>query len=223
MAKLAYKRDRGTTEVHAYPFKYGDVGGIIWDTPGLQHGWEDDDECLRLMKDKGCNDADIMLYCVDMSDTRFREADRCAINNLTQSLGNKIWNNAIFVMTFANEVVDQFKDKNTGKRHGFDVGDHFNKCLTGWKEALFDATLRTGVGQDVRIPVIPVGFNVHEALPENDNWMENLWNALKRTCKYWQEYIIRFHKPDPYSGSAEVCPGLPSSIPGCPHASPRDC
>ena len=70
-----------------------------------------DKEYIRIMKDQRCADADLMLFCIKMSNIRFHSEDHDTITNLTQAMGKKIWDKVIFVLTFANHVVVHLSDK----------------------------------------------------------------------------------------------------------------
>ena len=82
---------RGTAEVHAIEHIKNDVKIVIWDTPGLQDSVEEGEVYLEKMQSAGCADADLVLYCTKMDDTRLRLDDIQAITKLTQRFGKEIW------------------------------------------------------------------------------------------------------------------------------------
>ena len=54
------------------------------------------------------NKADVMIYCVKLND-RLDETDKKNIGTLTTAFGKKIWNNAIFVLTHADLILEDGK------------------------------------------------------------------------------------------------------------------
>ena len=159
---------READKLQGYSFKYAglDLRIILWDSPGLQDGSFRDKKYVSDMKSQGCADADLMFYCINMNDTRFRQEDCDAITNLTTGLGKRIWSTAIFVMTFANEVVEH-PERLRGFQH----------LLRSWKRRLIQALERTGVNVEIsaNIPAVPVGYNAKQVLPDREDWLESLW------------------------------------------------
>lgn len=155
------------------------VNIIIWDSPGLQDGLDKEKEYLKDMVSKGCNDSDLVLYCAKMDDSRFREEDVEAIKKLTKGLGQHIWKNAVFVMTFANKVEampvrgqklseDEKKERNK---------EFFINRLKEYKGKMVGALIAAGITPDVAssVPIVPVGYEEDQGLPDRDNWLSPLW------------------------------------------------
>ena len=140
----------------------------IWDSPGLGFS-DDDDVCIEEMKALGDN-ADLILFCINMNDIRFQQTHMDAIGNLSNGLGRKIWSKTIIVMTFVNLVVDRLVEMD-GSYYSF------NQYLGEWRSRLVQNIRANGVGQDIAlcIPVVPVGYDMKCALAGHDNWMEALW------------------------------------------------
>ena len=173
--------DRGTVMVQAFSFKYHDVDTTIWDSPGLQDGLDKEEEYIRDMQHKGCANSDLVLYCARMTDTRFRKEDHDAIRKLTIGLGKQIWNNAVFVMTFANEARARRErgQKLTPDEEHKRNRDFFKKRLEEWKDKLVGAVVEAGVDAKIAasIPIVPAGYDEEQALPDRDNWLSPLWYA----------------------------------------------
>ena len=173
--------DRGTVKVQAFSFKYHDVDITIWDSPGLQDGLDREEEYIRDMQRQGCANSDLVLYCARMSDSRFRQEDHDAIRKITVGLGKDIWKNAIFVMTFANEVRAKCErgQKLTLKQERKRNCDFFKERLEQWKDKLVAAVVEAGVDAKIAasIPIVPAGYDEEQALPDRDNWLSPLWYA----------------------------------------------
>ena len=160
---------RETQSVQVYHLKYKSLSVEIWDSPGLG-GDGDDDEYIREMKASGCDNADLMFFCVNMNDIRVRQTHMDAIRNLTNGFGKKIWSKAIFVMTSANLVVERLVEMN-GSYYSF------NQHLGEWRSRLVQAVEKAGVDRDMAlcIPVVPVGLDIKQALAGHDHWVKALW------------------------------------------------
>ena len=105
---------------------------------------------------------------------------------LTDTLGMGMWSNTIFVLSFANDVVDTgMEDLDLA---GKELEDHFNKKLTNWTERL-----RQTLEHELLIPehiakrviVIPAGYHKSPQLIEKsgDYWLSKLWMAALYTAK----------------------------------------
>ena len=173
--------DRGTVTVQAFAFKYHDVDITIWDSPGLQDGLDKEEEYIRDMQRKGCANSDLVLYCARMTDTRFRKEDHDAIRKLTIGLGKDIWKNAIFVMTFANEVRARRErgQKLTPDEERKRNSAFFKQRIEEWRAKLVSAVIEAGVDAKIAatIPIVPAGYDEEQQLPDRDNWLSPLWYA----------------------------------------------
>ena len=85
-------------------FNGSTIDVVIWDTPGLQDGSGKERKYAAKMRKK-CARYDLVMYCMSMVEPRIREDDIKAITTMTKEFGERIWENAIFVLTFANHVV----------------------------------------------------------------------------------------------------------------------
>ena len=173
--------DRGTVEVQAFAFKYHEVDITIWDSPGLQDGLDKEEEYIRDMQRKGCANSDLVFYCAKMTDTRFRKEDHDAIRKLTIGLGKHIWKNAIFVMTFANDVRARRErgQKLTPDEERKRNSTFFKQRIEEWRAKLVGAVTEAGVDAKVAasIPIVPAGYDQEQELPDRDNWLSPLWYA----------------------------------------------
>lgn len=148
----------GTPDVRAYDCRRGSTAVTFLDTPGVDAGVD------YYIADfiKSFSDIDVLLYCVDISDTRIRQEDFLAIRVITDGWGMKLWTKAIFVMTFANNVLRPRQD--------------FTLGLDRWRKALVCGVIESGVERGIaeRIPIRAVGYEDPQ-LPDSDNWKEALW------------------------------------------------
>ena len=104
---------------------------------------------------------DLVLYCVQMTDTRFRSEDEDAIRLFTQAFGPNIWHNTILIFTFANQVSESKFAK------GFEV-----------KRRIITKQLAESGVKATDILYLPAGKQDEPLLPNKDNWLASLWFAM---------------------------------------------
>ena len=75
----------------------------VWKTPGLGDPFGDDETTVKEIAEK-YKEADLLVYSLDIRG-RFANDDATGIKLLTEALGQQMWRHAIFVLTFANEVI----------------------------------------------------------------------------------------------------------------------
>ena len=153
----------GTRNVQSYHCKYGNTAVTFVDTPGFDVDVKS--YVADIITSKSRYDIDVMLYCVDLSDTRIRREDFVAISAISDECGEELWNKAIFVMTFANKVLRPNHD--------------FTDRLERWRKELVRGVVRSGVDQKIAesIPIRAVGHREWQ-LTDCNNWQE----ALLNTC-----------------------------------------
>lgn len=97
-----------TTNVDCVKVRLNDVIVTVYDSPGLQDGKESGDKAYldKIVKIAG-NDVsglDLVLYCVDMTASRFTTAEIATINSFQRQFGNAFWKKTLLVLTKANNV-----------------------------------------------------------------------------------------------------------------------
>lgn len=179
--------DPSTAKVTNYQCTVDNIVVNVWDSPGLQDGTDREPEYIEDIK-SNCSDTDLFIYCIRMSETRFVRDNRDirAMHILNDTLGMGMWCNAIFVLSFANDIVDSGEDDLglTGK----ELEEHLSKKLVAWTERLRQ-TLEKELGipdyiaQQVR--VIPAGYHTSPELikESGDYWLSKLWMAALYAAK----------------------------------------
>ena len=171
---------RCTTKVIPIERVIKGVKTIIWDTPGLQDKLEKGDEYVQMMQSAGCGEADLVLYCTRMDDTRMRQDDIEAIKKLTSRFGEAIWNRTLIILTFANKVEKMIRRAGQSdlviKQ---EQKDYFEQRIQEWKKQFDEALINAGVPKEVAEEIIPVpaGYDHQKGLPDRDNWFTPLWYA----------------------------------------------
>lgn len=172
--------DPETSVVKGHTFKHRSINVTVWDSPGLQDGTKKEGEYLADMKKK-CSNMDLSIYCVSLKETRFFDGcpDILAMKKLTEVFGEKMWKNAMFVLTFSNlaedldsEILEADEDDEKARL--------FTLKIELWKETLAKALVsQVGVEEEVAksIEVVPAG---HENIPElldRPHWLSPIWFA----------------------------------------------
>ena len=168
--------DPATSRVMDYHMTIRDVEVVIYDSPGLQDGTSKEEEYLKDIEEK-CTKVDLILYCTKMTETRVDEGDYRAISGLSRAFGmNRFWKNALFVMTFSNELKPPMKRGSASQQP---LGDYFEQRLAQWRSKLQQVLCDCGIDEEVaeKVPVVPAGYETNPSLPAADCefWLSNLW------------------------------------------------
>ena len=179
-----------TVDVNPYRLDGSGVDVVIWDTPGLQDGSGKERKYAAKMRKK-CARYDLVMYCMSMVEPRIREDDIKAITTMTKEFGERIWENAIFVLTFANHVVLTVKTPKEVEERYKQLCEAIPKLLIGCKVSEKLAT---------NIAVIPTGFTKGDGKgrklpPITKDWLSNFWFAsLLRMTENAQRDMLQANK-----------------------------
>ena len=147
----------------------------IYDSPGFQDGKVDDSVYTSYIQDVWSN-IDLILYCIDMTTSRWQDADTKTIETLHKQFGNSFWNKCILVLTKANQYQNTSEFINPGflKRRSKDFQEEKLKCEEKSKrtfqnfQKLFHTILSDNLKVDQRIvdviPTIAVGDSINRCL-----------------------------------------------------------
>lgn len=171
--------DPKTSKLMEYCTAIEDVDVVIYDSPGLQDGTSNEESYLKDMEDK-CKQIDLILYCIKMTDTRVSQDEYDAMLKLTKAFGKDgFWKNALFVLTFANEVQPH---RQRGTSMPRSESDYFEERLAQWKTKLYQMLCDMGIKKELalEVPIIPAGYHGDPSLPamKCDYWLSNLWFAV---------------------------------------------
>eukprot|EP00731_Ephydatia_muelleri_P012976 Em0007g286a len=96
----------------------GNVRGAnirVFDSPGLQGGTDRDDEYLDMMS-KVVDRSDLVLYCFEMTASRWLAADQIVIELITKRFGVEFWSKCVVVLIKANQFQFFRRTKNPQKQ-----------------------------------------------------------------------------------------------------------
>ena len=174
IGKVAAKEGVGPRSVtHNIESFTQDIQGVqvtLVDTPGFSDLNKSDDNIVsEIGKEIGDEPIDLILFCVRMDGALERDEYRI-MRILTRVFGQSIWEHAVFVLTFANNVKADL--------------DTFTQTLEEWDEMLHEyAHSKGGVQADIaeQIPVVVAG-DEEESLPGYESWFAQFWaTAFIRT------------------------------------------
>ena len=161
-----------TKTVNAHEYSLGNLKVTAWDSPGLQDGTIDEQAYIKdiIEKTTAAGGIDLLLYCIRMDETRSDlHLHASAIQKLTKCNKN-IWENAIVVLTFANQYEYQLS-LSTEKDQ---IESSFNARVEDWRQTVCDELSRMGVSTD-KIRCQPAGYHSLPHLPGRQYWASLLW------------------------------------------------
>jgi predicted GTPase len=176
--------DPGTTKIVKY---FRNIDGIsinVWDSPGLEADAKDETVNVEMIA-KEVPEADLLLFCIRMDESRLRKQDLNTIIHFTKAFGEEVWRHTVFAMTFANMVVPvRSKDDPVVKKTFFD------DRLKLWTEELERALMKAGVTREIieKVNIVPVGYYSDPSLPNGqENWLKVFWlvclHAIKKQAQ----------------------------------------
>jgi len=155
----------------------------VWDSPGLQDGTSKED-----MKAK-CKDMHFLLYCISLKNERSDpDCDESAITKLTKAFGPEIWNNVVFVLTYAmltyaNYLQNRLKIKSNP--NGKELENQFEARISQWKEKIQGALRKVQVAESLitNINIVAAGHYRKPSLPGRPFWLGIIWHTCYRIMK----------------------------------------
>ena len=186
-------------------FYTSNIDGVqinVWVSSQLQDGSVTDEvNYLRDLKAQ-CSKVDLVLYCLKMTETRFTPGnpDDQAITKITQTLGHRVWNKTIFVLTYANVAAQiDFGSQNFDST----AKSRFTKSILEWKNVL-QTTVSSAAGMpqsSFNIKVVPAGHYNAPHLPDREYWLSVFWFECSDTLSsgaareaFYQINSSRFRK-----------------------------
>ena len=144
------------------------INVLLWDSPGLGGAFGNNEEILQQVVEKA-KGTDLLVYCLDMR-RRLEQDDVDGITQLTNHLGQEVWRNAVFALTYANGV-------NPPPHSTVDKIQFFQQSLSEW-EAVIKQVLKnkTTLSEDEisRVAIVPVGYH-NRPPPDSSDWLTPFW------------------------------------------------
>ena len=188
------------------------VNGItvkLVDTPGfgaLKGGTTDEvmEGIAEKLPGKG-EDVDVLIYCLSVK-MRLSGTDGEIALKITESYQEKLWQNTVFALTFANQI-EIPRSETATQRTPLALAGHFNIQVTEYTDSIRNDLLKSNckISKKVAeaVPVLPAGYvkelkvkqseggNPDEhhkqcILPDGSNWLSN----------FWYQTFLRIRNPD---------------------------
>ena len=178
-----------TSDITKYTAQTDDNFTInVWDTPGLRDGSGREEDYLRdLRATVNAVGIDMMIYCIDMSQTRSElEHASSPLKQLTRALGVETWKHSMVILTHANIVASRLEKKDIDEEQAKSLFQEKNK---EWKEKVRTVLCQAGVAEGVvsSVPVEPAGKIRIPYLPDRIHWLGYLWlvflSRIKKEAK----------------------------------------
>ena len=159
----------------------------VLDSLGLRYITEENDEITKgIMQTlrQHCSHLHLFLYCIRMDRDRVEVSELHAIKKLSQLFSPKIWDCAIFALTFANRVIPP-PDLETDE----DEAKWFKERIKEFQEIIVKAIVDSGVPEDKakKVPVIPTGYHKPgrhmpnpKKLYDRPDWFNPFWHSCAK-------------------------------------------
>ena len=142
------------------------VEATLFDTPGFGDKSITKHQIVSEMKVETETELDLLLYCISIEPRGFRvtDADIQTIRLLTNVFGVSLWNNAVFVLTFANEACNRLE------KH------QYLELTRNVEEELVASLKKFDIPNASEIPVVTAGHTDEKIKPhEDEDWIKRLF------------------------------------------------
>ena len=176
--KLGLSTSGVSDEVVPYRRKISGVDVVVYDSPGLEDGSQQDNTYLDKLHDKS-HDVDLVIFTIRMAN-RFvpDNPDARALVKFTRRFGPAVWKKGIVIITCANLIEDlnpqaQLHLKSEKERHEF-----FAKVMSDYKHVIHHTLVKQAcVPAEIveGVKVVPVGHEFNSQLLDGTLWFSNFW------------------------------------------------
>ena len=122
--------------------------------------------------------AQLVMYCIDMSDTRLRGSVLRTFQEFEQARDEDCtWNRSVIVLTFADALPGLLRHRDNPD---FPKGEYFNTKLAEWTGELKAILERIGVQREMaaKIHLCPSASDPGDLLPNGEPWLQPLSLAI---------------------------------------------
>ena len=157
---------------------------IVWDSPGLQDGYERDANYLKRLTDV-LDRVDLVVYCISMRE-RFDVSSQQALRGFVE-VKPTFWNNVVFALTHANHIMYPESCQTEEDEFIF-----FDSVVQEWAKEI-GTVLRSGnvpLSTIESIPLVPTGYHrVTRNTPHPwrlhsrcNHWLQPFWYVCLTRC-----------------------------------------
>ena len=165
IASVGHRPYPETNTVSVYQEVVHGVRVTVCDTPGLGDASGKEDEYMKKIK-ASCDDPDLVIFCLNMDNTRWHTDDDQALKTVTKHLGDKIWEHSVLVLTFADKFVTNLDENDDIKA--------FKQRRSDLKKLFKGALQEIGIKVPHKHPYSAMSAKGPRKLPGVHSWMTNL-------------------------------------------------
>ena len=176
---------------------------VVWDSPGLQDGTDNEKQYLEEMVEK-CKEVDLLMYCISMIEVRSDlHREFSAMKKISRAFGPKIWENTLFVLTFANVF-----EKRLIAQQSQNVSKDFARAVEQWRDKVKAELKEVSVPQEVldNLRFCTAGRASNPHLSCLKFWFSNFWMSVLATCKDQAQPAILAMNADRFVTEEEARP-----------------
>ena len=153
-----------------------DIAVTVTDTPGTEAILGINRKDYLKLVSGPINEGDIVLYCIRMDD-EVRTDDVDLIRFMLKNFGNRLWTRIVFVLTFANRVVADYREEDLQQRC-YEV--EFGRKQQSLRTALREVGLAEAEIENTCKSLCVAGHPENKSLPFVEDWASQfIVNCLK--------------------------------------------
>ena len=165
----------------------------VWDSPGLQDGYQDDGIHLERLR-VTLSQVDLLVYCINSND-RFDNSAQTALREFAL-LKPDIWSHTVIALTRANSIIHPGDNPTEEEKTTY-----FDDIMTRWNLDICKVLQQCHISRDVidTIPFVPTGYHrVTDNTPhpwylhsQCNHWFQPFWvNCLLRCKERGQQALV---------------------------------
>ena len=165
----------------------------VWDSPGLQDGYQEDKMYLKRLHEV-VSQVDLLVYCISIQE-RFDRSTQRALKKFAL-LEPEIWSHTVIALTQSNNIIHP-SDNPTEEEET----THFTDTIRQWGNEIRNVLQKCRIPNDViqSLPFVPTGYHRVTRItpqpwslhPKCDHWIQAFWvNCLGRCKERGQQALV---------------------------------
>ncbi len=176
-----------------YEIENGSSTLILTEVSGFDNDTNEGEHLENIKRE--CADVDVMIYCVSVALPSMKlDNDLATLKKLKPVLDEKVCEQCVIVLTFANTIVDNIRAE-TAEVSPDTIKEKFDERIEMWKRAVLEAFSQAGI-KNSRLPVVCTGIATKIHLPAKDPlpWLSTFWNAIRETHPDQDSKLEEYYK-----------------------------
>lgn len=174
-------KDKASREQQLH-IKYDEIQLIVYDTPGLKR-YNDPSRYLKKIQLEHESVRNVIFTIKMESEVIKKDSDEIKLIENIHRCFEGVWNQAIIVLTFANELSAKLEPSK------------YKEVVDSWKDTI-TGYLNEIVKPGGKVPIIPAGYPntaILQSEPDGTYWLNDIWlSLLLRAQCHAQPFIFRF-------------------------------